>query len=446
MSSNKNRDDRINKYNVNKNANTKNENKSDEDIEKSDGTIEQTGKMEQKVQDVKKLLQSDKEAIRKMQEERIKSDDDMDYLDDEKSEDDLNDKQEERTEEKDNHNATADTRKKNKKGKNNKRANEKSRRKSQRNDNQRNENNKHDGNRDSVIREESHGEESESNDEEDVRLDFFASLDRDREKENTGIRKKQPNRLRGSRQSWSVDKLKDILLENKRNFYIGTAIAVLFMVLFVALALDAGKANKESKNSVDTEFLKIDTTPMIDTINNYYAALAGDDVNLVRSFLMDSEKVTDEEIKRKSEETKVYADLISSSFLITDCYVQQGLNDNEYIAYMKFQLQIKSIETPAVGIFTCYIFDVSKDGNTDYKIGINVNDKSTEVYKYMAKMRNCSNVTKLFDDVNKELEEACSKDENLRAVVEALRSTEQSSEENIQAADDSTTVPMENVD
>ena len=61
-------------------------------------------------------------------------------------------------------------------------------------------------------------------------------------------------------------------------------------------------------------------------------------------------------------------------------------------------------------------------------------------------MRNCSNVIKLFEDVDKELEEACSKDENLRAVVEALENPEQENTDEEQPVDDSTTAPMENAD
>lgn len=403
MSSNKIRDIKINK-----NDNAENINSTDKDMGTSDEILKKSDKTKQEPRNLcyktKNLIKEDKEAISKRNQELSKLDEDMDYLEDEKTE--------EKVEETVSHNTKA-VKKKNK---------------------------KRSGTiRNSIQKEKRNSEENEKAN----RVSEKESVD---EIENTSIRKRQPKRLRGSSQVGGSYGLKQLLLENKRNFYIGTAIAVLFMILIVALALDAGNGDKENNNGIHTEFLKLDAAPMIETINNYYAALSGDDVNQVKSFLMDSEKVTDDEIKRKSEETKVYADLISSSFLITDCYVQQGLKEKEYIAYMKFQLQIKSIETPAVGIFSCYIYDVSKDGQPDYKIGINVNDKSTDVYKYMAKMRNCSNVTKLFEDVNKELEEACSKDENLRVIVEALKNTEQSSTGDSEAVDDSTTVPMENVD
>lgn len=451
MSSNRNRDNKKNftRNNINKNVNSEGEKQNDEDLEECDKILEQLDKMEQEKEDisskVKNLIKSDKEAIKKMQEEMSNMDEELDYLDDEKLEDFQETKRFDTTEDR--------KREENKKTSNKKKDNIKrdrgtvEKKQNEGTDKNRKENRKNDnysGKEEKISRDESDSEISD-NDEEDVKLDFFANLERDEKRENNRIRKQQPNRLRGGSSNLNGG-LKNFFLSNRKYFFIGTAIAVLFMVLVVALALDSGNADKEGKNGFNTNFLEMDTAPMIDTINNYYAALAGDDISQVRSFLMDNEKVTDEEIQRKSEETKVYAELISSSFLITDCYVQQGLKSNEYIAYMKFQLQIKSIETPAVGIFTCYFVDNSKDGKTDYKIGINVNDKTTDVYKHMAKMRNSSNVTKLFEDVDKELEEACSKDENLRAVVEALENTDQGNEENTQPVDDSTTAPMENVD
>lgn len=443
MSSNRNRDNKKNytkNNNRNDNVNSDREKQTDEDLEECDKILEQLDKMEQGKEDisskVKNLIKSDKEAIKKMQEEISKMDEDLDYLDDEKTGDipeDNDRKTENKKKSKERDNINKDNRNSEKKDNGKKDSGRKGNKKNI------------GGNDDEISGKESRNDDSGDNEEDDVKLDFFANLEREDKKENNRIRKKQPNRLHDS--SNLSGGIKNLFFSNRKYFYIGTAIAVLFIVLIAALALDSGNAEKGSKKGINTEFLKMDTAPMIDAINNYYAALAGDDVSQVRSFLMDNETVTDEEIVRKSEEIKVYAELISSSFLITDCYVQQGLKDNEYIAYMKFQLQIKSIETPAVGIFTCYFVDNSKDGKADYKIGINVNDKTTDVYKHMVKMRNCSNVTKLFEDVDKELEEACSKDENLRAVVEALENPEkENKKDEEQPVDDSTTAPMENAD
>lgn len=448
MSSNRKKNNK--KNNNNKNINNLNaDNKIDDDLEECDKLLEQLDKLEQEREDisskVKNLIKSDKEAIKKMQEEISKLDDDLDYLDDEKTNDDTGEKDSDKqSEDIDNNTDTAtdslkstDKRTVNGKKKNKKR--NISREEKAENTENRAETDKKTDERNS------NGKESVNNeDSNEVKLDFFSNYGTGNKKDYNRIRKQQPNRLRDSKYNSGNDRLKNIFLNSRKNLFSGIAVVILLVALIVALVLDKGNVKEENKNSISTEFMKIDTAPMIDTINDYYAALAGDDVNQVRTYLMDNEQVSDEEIEKKSEETKVYGELISSSFLITDCYVQQGLKSNEYIAYMKFQLQIKSIETPAVGIFTCYFVDNSTDGKADYKISINVTDTTSEVYRHMAKMSNSSNVKELFSNVDKELKEACEKDANLKAVVDALENPEQAGQQETTPIDDSTTSPMEN--
>lgn len=282
--------------------------------------------------------------------------------------------------------------------------------------------------------------------EDEMNLDFLANLNRE-----DRIRKQQPKRLHNSDNDLGFfDRVKIFAKDNTRNFLVGTAIALLFIVLVVALVLDSNKNNDDAerdKQEYVTEFLDVDTTPMISTINNYYAALANGETDVVRSLINDSETITDEEIEAKCEEAKAYSELVGNSFLVTDCYVQNGLNDNEYIAYMKFQLQIKNIETPTVGIFTCYFTDESTKDKVDYKISTEVNDKSSDVYKYIIKMSSCENVTDLFAQVDKELEEACEKDSDLKAIVDALENNGETfdtdSEEKSEDKDKETTSPMD---
>ena len=426
---NSNKDTNTNNSKKSNNRNNQNQNKKDQkttglkekdlknrkfskdEPDECDKILEQLDQMEQGKGDisskVKNLIKSDKEAIRKMQEEMKQLEDDLDYLDDEKPEEPYSSDMEIEDDDLDD----LDRKAKSKVAK------------------------------DAEMQNESDSLEDE--DEDEVNLDFFAKLERDDQREYNRIRKQQPKRLHagtgGNRrpQGGQAD-------NRKKYMIVASLIAVLFIGLVVALALDAKNAEKADSKSVHTEFLDMDTTPMMDAIDNYYNALAQEDTTLVRSYLVDSEKVSDEEIAKKSEETKMYAELISSSFEITDCYVQQGLKKNEYIAYMKFQLQLKSIETPAVGIFTCYFVAETTDGKTEYKISTNVNDKSSDVYKYIIKMKNCDNVTDLFEQVDKELAEACEKDENLKAVVDALGETETTTDNEPQTnVDDSTTEPIE---
>jgi HSP20 family molecular chaperone IbpA len=55
-----------------------------------------------------------------------------------------------------------------------------------------------------------------------------------------------------------------------------------------------------------------------------------------------------------------------------------------------------------------------------YKLYIGLNNPETKVYKYVSKMKKADNVVEFFDQVNKELEEACNQDAKLKAVVDAL--------------------------
>ena len=328
-------------------------------------------------------------------------------------------------------------------------------------------------------------------------VNSYSVNNRNSSKENvlqsTKIRKKQPNKLH---EKDDVN-IKKIFSNSRKYMIIGTTVVVLSIAMIVALALDRKKTDSKEDVVITksaSKFLDdVDTDEMIDTVNGYYQTLVEGDIERARTYLYDCDDITDEEILKQSEEVKLYNDLIGSSFEITDCYLQDGMQSKEYIAYMKFQIKIKSIETPAVGIFTYYLIDdiendddttgsendndtaknsdsdtednentdkdgkdevetkqaVTKDEATEadepedekseianedittkgtkkhnYKLYIELNNPETDIYKYVTRMQKADNVVKLFDAVNKELEEACQKDENLKAIVDALQNND----------------------
>ena len=328
-------------------------------------------------------------------------------------------------------------------------------------------------------------------------VNSYSVNNRNSSKENvlqsTKIRKKQPNKLH---EKDDVN-IKKIFSNSRKYMIIGTTVVVLSIAMIVALALDRKKTDSKEDVVITksaSKFLdNVDTDEMIDTVNGYYQTLVEGDIERARTYLYDCDDITDEEILKQSEEVKLYNDLIGSSFEITDCYLQDGMQSKEYIAYMKFQIKIKSIETPAVGIFTYYLIDdiendddttgsendndtaknsdsdtednentdkdgkdevetkqaVTKDEATEadepedekseianedittkgtkkhnYKLYIELNNPETDIYKYVTRMQKADNVVKLFDAVNKELEEACQKDENLKAIVDALQNND----------------------
>lgn len=389
----------------------------DNDTEECEKILERLDEIEKKQNmssKVKSLIKEDKEAIRKMNENIKKiEEDELDYLDDEVDVDIENDE--------DNKNSIAEDKVEEKE--------DLSKKPESKDDDS----------------EKSDAEASDDSREEEANLDFFANLNREDNISNERIRKKAPKRLANDANKLSfMDKLKLAARNNTKNFAIGTAIAFLFIVLVIALAIDAGNKDNtdDTKTSVKTsgEFIDIDTTPFIDVINNYYAALESGDVKVVRELIADSDDITDDEIKTKCDEAKAYAELVGSSFMVTDCYIQKGIKDGEYIVYYKFQVTIKSIKTPTVGLFTSYIVNTATDESSkvDYKVCVGVNDKSSDIYKYILKMSSCKNVTDLFDKVDKELEEACEKDSDLKAIVDVLKGTD-SDEDTV---NEETTEPM----
>lgn len=388
----------------------------DNDTEECEKILERLDEIEKKQNmssKVKSLIKEDKEAIRKMNENIKKiEEDELDYLDDEVDVDIENDE--------DNKNSIAEDKVEEKE--------DLSKKPESKDDDS----------------EKSDAEASDDSREEEANLDFFANLNREDNISNERIRKKAPKRLANDANKLSfMDKLKLAARNNTKNFAIGTAIAFLFIVLVIALAVDAGNKDKNDDSNaaskISGEFIEVDTTPFIDVINNYYAALESGDINVVRSLIADSDDITDDEIKTKCDEAKAYAELVGSSFMVTDCYIQKGMKDKEYIVYYKFQVTIKSIKTPTVGLFTSYIVDEAAEASkVDYKVCVGVNDKSSDIYKYILKMSSCKNVTDLFNKVDKELEEACEKDSDLKAIVDVLKGTD-SDEDTV---NEETTEPM----
>lgn len=380
----------------------------DSDTEECEKILEQLDEMERKnnmSSRVKSLIREDKEAIKKMNESIInKEDDELDYLDDEVELDLTGDKEELDDYRSDSYKKdieTGDTTEKDNKA------------------------------------EDGYGETAEniekafeSDEEKEANLDFFANLNREDSIENERIRKKTPKRLINNANKLSfTDRIKLAARNNTKNFLVGTTIAFLLVVLLIALVIDAGNRNddKDTTTKISGEFIETDTTPIIDVINNYYAALESGDIDVVRSLMADSENITDDEIKVKCDEAKAYSELVGSSFVVTDCYIQQGMKSGEYVVYFKFQVTIKSIKTPTVGVFTSYVVNEPVEDKSDlnYKICVGVNDKTSDIYRYILKMSSCKNVTDLFAEVDKELEEACEKDSDLKAIVDVLKGTEE---------------------
>lgn len=268
--------------------------------------------------------------------------------------------------------------------------------------------------------------DSDEETEEEVKLDFFKSLEREYPKQTTALRKKQPKKPEMVRNESLITRL---YRESRRIFFVAVTVTVLLVVLFVALAIDASHKpteEKQSEKAANAAFLSMDTKPMMQLMEDYYTALYKEDYDTVRLCLYGGKDIAEKDLKEQSKIIQRYREVVSD-FSITRCYVQQGLHDNEYIVYMKFQLKIQSVETPAVGIYTTYLIEGEQKADSDatassasYRLYMGLNDKDSDIYQYISKMKKDQAVVKLFADTDAELAEACRKDQNLQEIVEAL--------------------------
>lgn len=266
-------------------------------------------------------------------------------------------------------------------------------------------------------------QEEERTEDEAEKEDFLGSLDKRTEHiVSERIRKKQPNRLKpkdrtGQANLGFISTIRSLAMAEIKNMVVFISLIALTIILFAAMILDKNHSSDEKDQGA---FLEMDTAGIVSLFNDYYTALADHDINKAKEYLEESSDLSDDILLEKVKETQVYKEQISDSFKIVHCYLQSGLKENEYIAYFKFELKFKEVETPAVGIFSSYVVNHSEDkAKQDFKI-CNV-DKMSDRYKHMARMSNCSNVTEVFKQTDKELMDACEKDAALKKVVDVLR-------------------------
>lgn len=251
-------------------------------------------------------------------------------------------------------------------------------------------------------------------DEKDVNLDFFENMSREDEAHYNRIRKQQPNRLKAVKGT----SVKEFFTGSVRNMAIAITAFVLLIVMFVSLIV----LRNESDDTKRYDFIDIETTPFIDTINEYYKSLGSESIEGIRKYIYESDSLSDAEILKLTEEQTFlaeffFSDILEEPFEITKCYVLEGMKKNEYIVLMKYQFTIKDCTEPATGIFSWYMIDESEGDVPDYKISIAVGNADSKIYKYVCEVENIDKVSELVEDVNEELVEACKKDEVLRKII-----------------------------
>lgn len=428
MSSNRKKNNKKNSNNVNNRQNSQKiqdiKKDLENEIDESDKIIEQLDKIEkikkknvdkgsnQDREDmsskVKNLIKSDKEAIKKMQEQMAKIDeeDELDYLDDEKVDFPAVVIEAETKEKKTENRTDTSNVKLNKNTKKNRRKNTENISKESNIDKEA----KSNKNSNREVEKMS----DENSEEKDVNLDFFENMAREDEIHYNRIRKQQPNRLRGN----SNSSVKEFFAGSIRNMAIAVTACVLLIILFISLIV----LKDEGKDTKNYDFIELESAPLIETINNYYDSLGSGSMDSIRSYIYEGDSLSDAEILKLTEEQTFlseffFSDILDEPFKITNCYVLEGMKKKEYIVLMKYQFTIRDCTEPATGIFSWYMVDVSKDETPRYQISIEVGDTSSKIYRYVCRMENIDKVRELVDEVNAELVESCKKDEVLRKII-----------------------------
>ncbi len=493
----------------------------DRDIEEADKIIAHLDELEKKKSEemsskAKKLIADDKEAIKKMQEEAAKVlaeelDDDLDYLDDEATPDFMSEKEEKQPEleedlrqpeqeehSKEESDIEKESQREKRSGKKNRKKKKKEKPEAETQEieesklNQDEQEDELPINRSEAESEDAHqkeageDEEREANSEseavheeqteDDEELEVVLEEESEPEAESrektkktaehsTGLRKKNPNMLGAQTKS----------LNSQLKYYIAGSVAiVLLVIMFIALILDRG-VKKPDEKKPDETFIQdnnVDTAQMTEVVNKFYEKLDAGDMDGAKKYLYNLESMNDVEIQEMLNNIKNQVSLNkkltgTSRIDFSGCYVQDGMSKDEYIVYMRFDMHITGVDTPAPGIYSFYIKDDTKSSETEekestadtktteetkdeetsaeetkveettagetnlqettvsnvkhnYKIVLISEASDSEIKQYMDAMRKSSTVQELFNQVENEYEVACSTDEDLKKIVEAL--------------------------
>ncbi|MBP5225692.1 MAG: hypothetical protein J6Z38_08965 [Lachnospiraceae bacterium] len=150
----------------------------------------------------------------------------------------------------------------------------------------------------------------------------------------------------------------------------------------------------------------IDAVNVDRLIGRYYAAKLQDDADELNR-IVEGDKPYD--VASLSNETQFIAKY--DNFLT---YVIPGISDNNFIVYVKYDIFFNGIKTgaPALNHFVCV-----KDGE-EYRIYNK--EISSEFRAYLDETENSDTVTRLKQQVEDELEEACAADVDLKYLMELL--------------------------
>ena len=147
---------------------------------------------------------------------------------------------------------------------------------------------------------------------------------------------------------------------------------------------------------------------VLELMKTYYDATADCDVTAIRNCYYDPEAILIDEntLKRKAQ--------IIDGYRGIKCYEAAGLNTDEMVLYVLYEIKFKEVQTPAPTLIRFYL----KKSGDEWKIYNG--PMSEELHDHLNKMTNNRDVISLMVQVNRAFSQACDRDDELGRLIRLL--------------------------
>jgi hypothetical protein len=152
--------------------------------------------------------------------------------------------------------------------------------------------------------------------------------------------------------------------------------------------------------------LRMDAYPAInELVKKYMSAKVACDYDTLRTLVSDSSVLDEDDLRAKSEYIEDYKNIV--------CYTLNGPTEDSFIVYVYEDLKILNVNTLAPGMTRLYI-KLDESGNPYVYLGA-IDD---ETQKFIEKTSSDEDVVNIINTVNTKLDEAITKDEELKKFIE----------------------------
>ncbi|WP_455715128.1 hypothetical protein [Anaerosporobacter sp.] len=152
--------------------------------------------------------------------------------------------------------------------------------------------------------------------------------------------------------------------------------------------------------------LRMDIYPAInELVKKYMSAKGSCDYDTLRTLVNDSSVIDEDDLRAKSEYIEDYRNIV--------CYTLNGPTEDSFIVYVYEDLKILNVNTLAPGMTRLYI-KLDESGSPYVYLGA-IDD---ETQNFIKEASNNQSVIDVIDSVNKKLDEAITKDEDLKKFIE----------------------------